>query len=243
MLVRRSLYGCAAVLLACGAARAAPPIPRNIVVIYADDLGFGDVACNGGSIATPHLDRLAREGLRFTDAHSSAATCTPSRFALLTGQYAFRQPGTGILRGDANLIIPPDAVTLPKLMAAAGYETAVVGKWHLGLGDGPLDWNGDLRSGLDKIGFGYHFLIPATGDRVPCVYVEHDRVIGADPADPIAISYDERIDDAPSGAERPEALKQRWSFGHDKSVVNGISRVAWMTGGERRGGSTRTWPT
>ena len=217
---------------ACVEANAAKPVP-NIVLIYADDLGFGDVSCNGGSIDTPNIDGLAREGLRFTDAHTSAATCTPSRFALLTGQYAFRQRGTGILPGDANLIISPDTVTLPKLLQWIAYDTGVVGKWHLGLGKDRIDWNGEIKPGPEKVGFGYHFVIAATGDRVPCVYVEQNRVVGREVGDPIAVSYSERIDQGPSGAERPDLLKQRWLQGHDQSIVNGISRIGWMTGGHR----------
>ncbi|MCC6491703.1 MAG: arylsulfatase [Pirellulales bacterium] len=217
-------------LVACAASAADRP---SIVLIYADDLGYGDISCNGGAVATPNIDRLAREGLRFTDAHSSAATCTPSRYALLTGRYAFRQQGTSILPGDASLIISSGAPTLASVLRDAGYATGVVGKWHLGLGAGQIDWNGDVRPGPREIGFDYHYLMPATGDRVPCVYVEQGRVVGAEPADPIAVSYEERIDRGPSGRERPDLLKQRLSHGHDQSIVNGVSRIGWMTGGQK----------
>jgi len=217
-----------------GQAADKPDAPRNIVLIYTDDLGYGDVSCNGAQhIQTPNIDRIANSGLRFTDAHCSAATCTPSRFALLTGQYAFRQQGTGILRGNANMIIQPGSVTLPSLLKTAGYTTGVVGKWHLGLGDGEVDWNQEVQPGPNQIGFDYHFLIPATGDRVPCVYLEQGRVVDLDPADPIQVSYGERIGNAPSGAEQRETLKQDWSHGHNQTIVNGISRIGWMTGGQR----------
>lgn len=205
----------------------------NIVLIYGDDVGYGDVSANGSSaIPTPNIDRIATEGLRFTDAHSSAATCTPSRFAMLTGQYAFRQKGTGVLAGNANLIIRPGTTTLPSLLKQAGYVTAMVGKWHLGLGEGEVDWNKEIAPGPSQIGFDYHFIIPATGDRVPCVYVEQGRVVDHDPSDPIHVSYGQRIDNEPSGAERVDLLKQKWSHGHNQSIVNGISRIGWMTGGK-----------
>ncbi|QDT69325.1 Arylsulfatase [Planctomycetes bacterium MalM25] len=205
----------------------------NVVLIYGDDVGYGDVSCSGQTtLSTPNIDRLAAEGVRFTDAHCSAATCTPSRYAMLTGRYAFRQENSGIRPGDANLIIAPSTPTLPSQLRSVGYRTGVVGKWHLGLGDGPIDWNGDVRPGPNEIGFDYHFLLPATGDRVPCVYLEQGRVIDLDPTDPIAVSYGKRIGDAPTGAERPDLLKQRWSHGHNHTIVNGVSRIGYMTGGQ-----------
>lgn len=214
-----------------GPGRAGPP---NIVLINADDLGYGDISSYGATrVRTPSIDRLAQEGLRFTDAHAASATCTPSRYALLTGEYAWRRPGTGIARGDAPLIIPPDTTTLPDLLKRAGYATAAVGKWHLGLGpaSGP-DWNADLTPGPLELGFDYAFLLPATGDRVPTVYVENHRVVGLDPADPIAVSFAEKVGDEPTGADHPELLRLRPSHGHDQTIVNGISRIGWMSGGK-----------
>ena len=205
----------------------------NIVVIYVDDLGYGDVGCYGArNVRTPNIDRIASEGCRFTDGHSSAATCTPSRYSLLTGEYAWRLQGTGIAPGDANAIIKPGRVTLPSILQQAGFRSAVVGKWHLGLGEGPIDWNKPISPGPLEIGFDESFIIPATGDRVPCVYVANHDVVGLEANDPISVSFRERIGNDPTGLDNPELLKVEWDHGHNSTIVNGISRIGFMTGGK-----------
>ena len=216
---------------AAAAARAGKP---NIVIILADDLGFGDTGAYGATkIPTPNVDRLAREGLRFRDAHSTSATCTPARYALLTGEYPWRKTGTGILPGDAGMIIQPGRTTVASLLQRAGYQTGVVGKWHLGLGGkGGPDWNSEIKPGPRDIGFDYSFLMPATCDRVPCVYVENQRVVGLDPQDPIQVSYAAPVGSEPTGKDHPELLKLHPSQGHDQTIINGISRIGYMTGGK-----------
>jgi len=207
----------------------------NVVFIYADDIGFGDLSCNGAkTVHTPNVEQLATLGVRFTNMHSTAATCTPSRYSLLTGEYAWRREGTGIATGDAGSIIRPERFTLADLFKNSGYRTAVVGKWHLGLGDkkGSQDWNGLITPGPSALGFDYSFLIPATGDRVPCVFVENERVVHLDPNDPIAVSYEKNFEGEPTGKLNPELLRMHPSHGHNMSIVNGISRIGYMKGGK-----------
>lgn len=217
--------------LAALSARAADK--PNIVLLYADDLGYGDVSCYGSkTISTPNIDRLAAAGLRFTDGHAAAATCTPSRYAMLTGEYAFRKKGTGILPGDAKMIIEPGRTTLATVLKRAGYTTGVVGKWHLGLGAGGMDWNGEVKPGPLEIGFDHSYIMAATGDRVPCVYVQDHRIVGLDPADPIQVSYKAPFPGQPTGKANPELLRVHPSHGHDQFILNGISRIGHMTGGK-----------
>ena len=208
----------------------------NVIFIYADDLGYGDLSSYGATkIKTPNLDRLAASGIRFTDGHSTSATCTPSRYALMTGTYPWRKKGTGVLPGDAALIIPTAQTTLPKLFQQAGYKTAIVGKWHLGLGTAVAkNWNAEIKPGPNEVGFDYSFIFPATADRVPTVFMENHKVLALDKNDPIAVDYTKKIGTEPTGLENPELLKMKSSanHGHNQTIVSGIGRIGYMTGGK-----------
>jgi arylsulfatase A-like enzyme len=209
-------------------------IPKpNVLLIYTDDVGYGDIGIYGGEVPTPHIDALAQNGIQFTNAYATSATCTPSRFSLLTGEYSWRQPGRGVAPGDAPALIHPGKETLPAVMQRAGYHTGVIGKWHLGLGgeNGP-DWNGKISPGPLEIGFNYSFIIPATGDRVPTVFVENHHVVNLDSSDPIEVSFREKVGDRPTGTENPEKLTHQWSHGHNHTIINGISRIGYMSGGK-----------
>lgn len=207
----------------------------NVILLVADDLGYGDLSCYGATrVQTPAVDSIARNGVRFTDCHAVASTSTPSRYSLLTGEYCFRRPGTDIAAGNAGMIIRPEQYTIADMFRSAGYTTAAIGKWHLGLGSvtAQQDWNKPLDMTPADIGFDYHYLMAATADRVPCVFIENGAVANYDAEAPIYVSYQKNFDGEPTGANNPELLtKLRSSHGHNQSIVNGIGRIGYMKGG------------
>lgn len=216
------------------------PLRPNVVLIYADDLGYGDIECYGAkNVSTPNVNALADNGLLFTNAHSVASTSTPSRYALLTGQYPWRKRGTDVAAGNAAMIVSPEQYTVADAFKSAGYNTAAFGKWHLGLGavTGEQDWNGVITPALADIGFDYSYIMAATGDRVPCVFIENGRVANYDASAPIEVSYRQNFPGEPTGRENPELLyNMKHSHGHDMSIVNGIGRIGYM-----KGGGTALW--
>lgn len=204
----------------------------NIIVIYLDDLGYGDLSCYGANaINTPNIDMLAKGGVRFTNGYASSATCTPSRYALLTGVYPWRNKDAKILPGSAPLLIGTEQQTLPKMLKQTGYKTAVVGKWHLGLGTGIVDWNKKLTPGPNEVGFDYAYIMAATQDRVPTVYINNGFVDGLSANDFIAVDYEKNFEGEPTGKSNPELLKMKWHHGHNSSIVNGIPRIGFVKGG------------
>ncbi len=209
------------------------PQPPNIVIIYLDDLGYGDISAYGATeIKTPHMDRLAEGGARFTTGYSSSATSTPSRYALLTGEYPWRNKSAQILPGEAPLIIDTAKMTLPKLLKEKGYHTGIVGKWHLGLGIGTVDWNQRITPGPNEVGFDYSFIMAATQDRTPTVYLENGHVVGLDPEDPLLVSYEANFEGEPTGLDNPELCTMMWHHGHNNSIHNGIPRIGFQKGGK-----------
>jgi arylsulfatase A len=255
---KRLLFLMAVSLLIAGCSqqgRENKPVP-NILIIYADDVGIGDLSCYGaGLISTPNLDAIAQNGIRFTDAYATSGMCTPSRFSLLTGIYAFRLPGSGILSAEEPLCIEPGSFTLPEMLRRNGYRTSIVGKWHLGLGDsfGSVDWNADIKPGPLEVGFDESYLLPVTNDRVPTVYVDGHRVDNLDPADPLYVKYpdeahhayqerefgqygegqsDALVGNLPTGLSNPELLRYSADVQHSGTIVNGVSRIGHMAGGK-----------
>lgn len=220
--------------LMLSASKAADRLP-NVVMIVADDLGYGDLECYGAkNVSTPAVNALAHSGIRFTDVHAVAATSTPSRYSLLTGEYPWRRPGTDVAPGDAGMIIRPEQFTVADMFRSNGYATAAIGKWHLGLGDktGTQDWNAPLAASPADLGFDYHYIMAATSDRVPCVFIEQGFVANYDPTDSIFVSYRKNFEGEPTGRDNPELLyNMKHSHGHDMSIVNGIGRIGYMKGG------------
>lgn len=207
----------------------------NVIFILADDIGYADFGCYGAKrIKTPNLDKLSRNGVMFTQGYAPASTSTPSRYALLTGEYAWRA-NAHILTGDAPLLIDTQKNTLPKMFQQAGYHTGIVGKWHLGLGskENRVDFNKPIVNGPTEVGFDYSYIFPATNDRVPCIYIENNCVVNSDPDDPIQVSYQHKVGNMPTGKENPELLTLLPHLGHDGTIVNGISRIGWMSGGTK----------
>ncbi len=209
----------------------------NVILIVADDLGYGDLSCYGAKyIQTPGMDRIAKEGIRFTQGFCTAATSTPSRYSVMTGNYPWSNVDAKILPGNAALIIDVRKITLPKLMKQAGYRTGTVGKWHIGLGDGQVDWNKQVSPGAAEVGYDYSFIQAATNDRVPCVFLENGKVVGLDSNDPLYVNYQKNYEGEPTGKENPELLRMHPSVGHAGSIVNGVPRI-----GFQKGGKTAQW--
>ncbi len=205
----------------------------NIIIIYADDLGYGDVSSYGSTeLITPNFDRIANEGIRFTNGYATSPTCTPSRYALLSGTYPFRSKRAKILPGNAPLLFELGNQTLPSMLHNAGYFTGVIGKWHLGLGDEHMNWNEKITPGPREIGFDYSYIMASTNDRVPSVYVKNHNIVGLNTNDPIEVSYKKNFEGEPTGKENPEKLKMHPSHGHNMSIHNGISRIGYQRGGK-----------
>jgi len=209
-------------------------VKPNVVIVYMDDLGYGDVGAYGATeLKTPNFDRLAEGGVRFTDGHATSATCTPSRYGLLAGVYPWRNKQAKILPGTAPLIIDTEQITIPKVFKEKGYHTGIVGKWHLGLGSGNVDWNKRVSPGPNEVGFDYAYILAATQDRVPTVYIDNGHVDGLDPDDPIEVDYKNNFEGQPTGKDNPELCTYvMWHHGHNNTIVNGIPRIGYMKGGK-----------
>jgi arylsulfatase A-like enzyme len=227
-------------LMACNQSKQKPtkdsenkPSKPNIVIIYLDDLGYGDLSAYGATeLKTPNIDALANGGIKFTNGYATSATCTPSRYGMLTGVYPWRNKNAKILPGTAPLLISTDQQTLPKLLKNNGYQTAIIGKWHLGLGTGIVNWNEKVTPGPNEVGFEKSYILAATQDRVPTVYIEDGNVVGLDKKDPIEVSYNENFKGEPTAISNPEMLTMKWHHGHNSSIVNGIPRIGFMKGGK-----------
>ncbi|MDR6241768.1 sulfatase family protein [Aureibacter tunicatorum] len=207
----------------------------NILLIYLDDLGYGDMSAYGfSSLETPNMDKIANEGVRFVNGYATSATSTPSRYGLLTGIYPWRQSGVKILRGNDSMLIDKEQMTLARMLKQQGYRTGIVGKWHLGLGDdnSDLDWNAKLTASPNDLGFDYSYIMAATQDRVPTIYIRNGEVVNLNSENPIYVDYEKKIDGCVNVEDHPEKMIMHWSHGHNNSIVNGIPRIGYMKGGD-----------
>jgi arylsulfatase A len=194
----RNLLPLPGILLAIAASAAAAADRPNLVFVLCDDLGYGDVSCLNpdGKIKTPHMDRIAREGMIFTDAHSGSSVCSPTRYGVITGRYAWRSRlKSRVLGGLSPRLIEPGRMTVASMLTAEGYHPAAIGKWHLGMdwerkGSGEIselsietreqvfnvEYGRPVKNGVNSVGFDYYFGISASLDMVPYTYIENDRV-------------------------------------------------------------------
>lgn len=185
------------IFLICTVAVAAEQKP-NIVIIMADDLGYGDLSCYGATkIKTPNIDRLASQGMRFTNAHSAASICSPSRYGLVTGRYPWRlhKKGNGYK-------IEQGRMTIASLLKAKGYRTAAIGKWHLGYG---RNWESPLSPGPLEAGFDYHFGVPTNHNDKYRAFVENHDFFGLKPGESLRVIRGQKF---PLGLEKPRVEDQ-----------------------------------
>jgi arylsulfatase A len=167
----------------------------NVVLILADDLGYGDVGCYGATkIKTPNIDRLARDGRRFTNAYTPGSVCSPTRYGLMAGRYVWREPrhhAAGVHAPGGPLLFDRDRVTLARLFQNHGYTTGAIGKWHLGFGEGDkpsvrYDWSQeDIKPGPLEVGFDFFYGMAANVGNQPRIFIENHRFVGRKPGDPV----------------------------------------------------------
>lgn len=186
--------------------------PPNVILIYSDDLGYGDLGCQGATkVQTPNIDKLAEQGRRFTDAHTASAVCTPSRYALLTGEYPIRIDSWGPLPTLEKLLIDTATLTVGKVFQNKGYATACLGKWHLGFGKDKNDWQVPLGIGPNEVGFDYYWGVPFVNSGSPFVYVENKTVVEHDANDPLVYlgrNYKGDLQPSPTPTFPEEASKK-----------------------------------
>jgi len=180
----------------------------NIILILADDVGYGSVGSYGATkVHTPNIDRIAQEGIRFTDANTPCSVCTPTRYALLLGEYPMRNPKVALRTGPEPILLPANRQNVASLLKSEGYATGCVGKWHLGFGEEPVDWRNTLKPGPLERGFDYFFGFPINLNNGPVVYIENHQLIH--PEDP---------------------LKENGKAGAEKSRVDFDTMTDMMTG-------------